>query len=124
MDENKKDYEIAFLLKSPEALKELSGALKSQGAELVYESPLKEAALSYPIKKHNSAQFGFFHFQSNPESIAKMKEALGLSQNVLRFLIVTPPVKMASAQPRQERKPAAPVMSNEMLEGKLEEMLK
>lgn len=124
MEENKKDYEIAFLLKSPEALKELSGALKSKGAEIVYESPLKEVSLSYPIKKHVSAQFGFYHFKASPEAVSGLKADLGLSQSVLRFMIITPPVKIASVQPRPERKPMAPVMSNEMLEGKLEEMLK
>ncbi len=125
-EENKKDYEISFLLPSVDSAKELPGLFSQHQAEIFYQSPLAEVKLAYPIKKHASAQFGFYHFRSAPETIQKLKDALLLNQNLLRFMVVTPPVKLLSAvsPQRQERKPVAPVMSNEMLEGKLEEMLK
>lgn len=128
-DENKKDYEIAFLLPSADSAKELGAFFAQHQAEIFHQSLLTEIRLSYPIKKHTSAQFGFYHFRTSPEAIQTLKEDLLLNQNLLRFMIVTPPVKLpaaASSQQRQgqDRKPVAPVMSNEMLEGKLEEMLK
>ena len=124
-NENQKDYEIAFALVSPETAKELENVLTQQGAEIFYKSPVAEIRLAYPIKKHASAQFGFYYFKANGDAISKIKEALNLNPNVLRFLIVTPPVKLAGVVPqsRPERKPT-PLVSNEMLEGKLEEMLK
>lgn len=125
-DNNLKDYEIAFLLTSSDSAKELAGFFTQHQAEIFHQPPLTEVRLSYPIKKHVSAQFGFYHFRTSPEVIQKLKDGLVLNQSVLRFMIVTPPVKLpaAASQQRQERKPAAPVISNEMLEGKLEEMLK
>lgn len=120
-----KDYEIAFMLASAEAAKELGDVLTRHGAEVFHQSPLTELNLAYPIKKHASAQFGFCYFKSDPEAIVKIKGALNLNPNVLRSMIITPPVKLAGLVPqsRPERKPT-PMVSNEMLEGKLEEMLK
>ena len=124
--ETKKDYEIAFILSKAEAAKSLADVLVAQGAEITYQSPVKETALAYPVKKYSSAQFGFNHFQADGEAIAKIKAALTLTQDVLRFIIITPPVKMASAtsQQKPERKATAPIVSNEALSEKLEEILK
>ena len=124
MDENKKDYEIAFALTSQEAVGELVDVLSQNEAEVLYQSPVAEVKLAYNIKKHSSAQFGFYQFRAGVEAIEKIKKALGLNPKVLRFLIITPPVKLAGIQPRPERKQPTPIISNEMLEGKLEEMLK
>lgn len=119
-----KDYEIAFALISQEAAKEVVDALSQHQAEVFYQSPLVDLRLAYTIKKHASAQFGFCQFKASPETIEKINNVLGLNPNVLRFLIVTPPGKLASnAQPRQERK-LAPVLSNEAIEQKIEEILK
>lgn len=123
-EENKKDYEMAFVLTAPEAAKELADVLVQHQAEIFHQSPLAEARLAYPIKKHASGQFGFYQFRAQPEAINKMRETLLLNPNILRFIIINPPVKIESAPERQERKPVAPIVSNEMLEEKLEEILK
>ena len=124
-DENKKEYEIGFILKNSEAEKELAGVLTQQEAEVTYKSPVTEVRLAYPIKKHQTAQFGFYYFKANPEVISKLNQVLGLNQNVLRFIIVTPPVKTQQQTAyRQEKKAPAPIVSNEALSEKLEEILK
>lgn len=123
-EENKKDYEIAFVLISQEAAKEVVDILSQHQAEVFYQSPLVDLKLAYPIKKHVSAQFGFFQFRAGADVIEKIKNVLALNPNVLRSLIITPPGKLVSnAQPRQERKPA-PILSNEALEQTIEEILK
>lgn len=127
MEEGKKSYEISFLLTGPEVEKELAGVLSQQGAEMIYQKPPTETRLAYPIKKNLSAQFGFYHFKLSPENVTKVKEALALNEKVLRFLIINPPVKLApSGVQRYEKKPAAaaPMLSNAVLEEKLEEILK
>ncbi|KKU77186.1 MAG: 30S ribosomal protein S6 [Parcubacteria group bacterium GW2011_GWA2_47_8b] len=125
-DESQKEYEIAFLLSSLEAEKDLEGALRQNHAEFTYQKSATEQHLAYPIKKHNSAYFGFYNFKTEPANIKLIKDALALNANVLRFMIITPPVKIASAAPqaRPEKKPAAAVVSNQALEEKLEEILK
>lgn len=123
-DENKKEYEIGFVLKSLEAEKEVAAALSQQEAEVTYKSPVTETRLAYPIQKHQVAQFGFYHFNASPEAIVKLNKALGLNQNVLRFLIITPPAKANQQTQRPEKKAPAPIVSNEALSEKLEEILK
>jgi ribosomal protein S6 len=133
MEETKKEYEISFLLASPEAEKGLADILAKNGAEVFYKKPAVELRLAYKIKKHVSAYFGFYHFRANADVIKSLSDALTLAAGVIRFLIITPPVKLASeptqqqpasAPARAERKPSAPILSNEALSEKLEEILK
>ena len=124
MDEEKRDYEIAFLLDSLEAEKELADVLRGYGAEFLHQKSAADTKLAYPIKKHASALFGFYQFRMNPESIKPIKETLILNQKVLRFLIITPPLKAApQGGARPDKKPPQ-ILSNEALEEKLEEILK
>lgn len=133
MDEqNKKEYEISFLLTSAEAEKEFANTLTKLGVELFFQKPAASIALAYKIKRHASAFFGYYHFRATPDVITQIKETLNLAPNVLRFLIVTPPVKPMMEQSgdrvsRVEKKaaaPSSPILSNEALSEKLEEILK
>lgn len=130
MSEESKNYEISFLLLKEEAQAEVEKVLVGAGAETIYKNPLAQMHLAYPIKKQTSAYFGFMHFKAMPDRIAQIKSELSLKPDVLRFLIVTPP--FALKQPEKKRLapqpilevPAAPILSNEELEQKLEEILK
>lgn len=130
MPEEAKNYEISFLLLKEEAQAEVEKTLVGAGAETVYKNPLAQARLAYPIRKQTSAYFGFMHFKAMPDRISQIKSELGLKPDVLRFLIVTPPFTLK--QPERKRLapqpvlevPSAPVLSNEELEQKLEEILK
>ena len=130
--ENKKEYEISFLLDSAEAEKDFAATLGKLGAEVFFQKPATSMPLAYKIKRHSSAFFGYYHFRAMPEVILRIKETLNLAPNVLRFLIITPPVKAMTEQTdRQARgvdkkSPAAAprMLSNEALSEKLEEILK
>ena len=133
-DETKKEYEISFLLATPEGEKELNGILAKLGAEVFFQKPASSIQLAYKIQRHSSAMFGYYHFRATPAVIKEMKDALNLATGVLRFLILTPPVKMPVATTEQvergatrvEKKPVAEsrMLSNEALSEKLEEILK
>ena len=129
--ELKKDYELSYLLSVAEAAGDLASILSNHQATPYYQSQLNSGKLMYPIKKQLTAFLGFCHFYALPEDIKKIKDALALTPSVLRFLIVTQPIKSTSRQGRPavrlpESKPEQPAasLSNEALEQKLEEILK
>lgn|SRR3989344_1152274 len=128
-----KDYEISFLLRTPEAIGAVDKILTTAKAEVFERGSVKDIRLSYPIKKQELAYFGFYCFRALPEVLQKIREELILENGVLRFLIITPPVKKSEAGffSRPDKKPIAhaplpqpQVLSNEALEEKLEEILK
>lgn len=124
------DYELAFLLTGAEAFINVAQIVRKYGAEIVYESPINQIKLAYPIKKQTSAFFGFCNFRGPRAAIKKISGDLALNSALVRFLVITPPMKPTHRETRPERphepgteKPA-PVLSNEALEQKLEEILK
>ncbi len=138
---DKKEYEISFMLSEEGVALEIDGAIKAVGGEITTPSSVAMIRLAYPIKKQENAYFGFIHFKVMPEGIAKLKDALSLNTKILRFLIITPPVKVVTRDaamgpraprpksdavaPKPEAAPAeTPILSNEGLEKKLEEILK
>lgn len=146
--DDKKEYEIAFVLATEDAEGEIGKTIAANGMEVTGKGPVAALKLAYPIKKHVSGFFGYCWFSGMPSDVKKIKETLALQPNVLRFLIVTPPVKPAARDSRGERlrdhsaapkpgQPAVPqekpaeqpapapeALSNELLEKKLEEILK
>ena len=137
----KRDYELSFLLKMPEAETEIADVLSQHQLEIFEKGPVSEIKLAYPIKKQNSAYFGFCYFRGQPEDAQKVSESLLLKPSVLRYLLITPPVQSKpdisrrAPRPSVPVKPAAPaemdvkpprqeILSNELLEEKLEEILK
>lgn len=141
LDEDKKEYEISFMLTEEGVAAEVDAAIKAIGGEIITPSTVATIRLAYPIKKHENAYFGFIHFSVMPGEVSKLKDALSLNAKVLRSLIITPPVKAVPRDavtglraPRQKTAPTAPktepapvespVLSNEGLEKKLEEILK
>jgi ribosomal protein S6 len=129
MDENqRKSYEISYLLNPNEGTDLMSNLLKDMGLEIINDGGVTEIRLAYPIKKETRANFGYLHFGAEPEVVNKLRDSLQLNVNVLRFLIVTPPfVKIQSrreegnyrVKPAEE---ARPEISNSSLEEKLEEI--
>lgn len=129
MDENqRKSYEISYLLNPNEGSDLMSSIIKDMGLEIISEGGVTEMRLAYPVKKETRANFGYLHFGAEPEVINKLRDSLQLNTNVLRFLIVTPPfVKTPSrreegnyrVRPVEEVRPE---ISNSSLEEKLEEI--
>lgn len=135
-DVEQKDYELAFLVKNEE---DTSGILKlvSQHKIGVHsEGPLKKISLAYPIKHQSQAFFGFFRLFGEPARAKLLEHDLRSSQAVMRFLLIVLPSQKAVVEEMARRsapkvtarrfigapeKP--PVLSNEALEKKIEEML-
>ena len=91
MSENKKDYEISYL-----ALNENGGPLSlnlisQHGGEIkAVPAPLfKKINFAYRIKKLKEGYFGCLEFSASPDSVALIKHDLGLSDLILRSLIIT-----------------------------------
>lgn len=135
MSEDQKTYEVGYLLISPEAEQELARVLEQNKAGVMSVGKLSEIKLAYPIKKHQSALFGFAKFSAMPESIAPIKASLSLNSGVLRFLIISFIPLKPSADQATEKVKSEPeiknkevkvpeILSNEALEKKLEEILK
>jgi len=131
----KRKYEIAIVLKTENALV-ISQSLTNRGFSVLTENPLEKVQLAYPIKKENYAFFSFAHFEGDPAAIKDLKNDLKLNPEVLRYLIITPPFikkpawrKSAPTRLQEETRfvpPSAeePILTNEALEKKIEEILK
>jgi small subunit ribosomal protein S6 len=120
--ENKKEYEMSYLLSAeiPEEkldseAAELKSVIIKNGAEVTQIDPLEKRRLAYPIKKQNQAYFGIVYFNIDKDELDKIKKALTLQKKVLRFLILNKAIK-----PKPSAAPA-PVQS---FDQKLESILK
>lgn len=136
-------YEITFILQQedPSEVRQILG--KNQ-AEIVGGKDLEKIRLAYPIQKQKFGFLGTFRFGADPDSIRGMLSDLKLEKSVIRYMIskagtetVAPSgerERKTSLQPRESRdekvpvmdrarKPAAPVLTNEELEKKIEEIL-
>lgn len=146
-NKDQKQYEISFLAVSEKGKDEILKTLQKFQGAVSFESPAGRLNLSYQIKRQKSAFFGYFHFSALTEAIKKISEDLKLNAEILRFLIITPPIaKQAPMSQRARmriRRVALPkeakeelkkaeivkseiksVLTNEELEKKLEEILK
>lgn len=149
---DRKEYEIAYVAATEDGAVEVLRELAALGCAVLGKGPLAATKLAYPVKKHTTGHFGYVWFTAMAEDVKKLHDALAFKPGILRFLIVTPPVKATVRENRAPRergmqpKPAAseapkeaPVseprpqltpmrvpeaLSNELLEKKLEEILK
>ncbi|MEK7115132.1 MAG: 30S ribosomal protein S6 [Patescibacteria group bacterium] len=137
-----KDYEVSFLGLTENTAQEVADILAKYKARVLVAGPVKQIELAYTIKKHKTAFFAYFQFQSLPEAIKPLSDELSMKTDISRFLVVTPPIKKAiernrekpfdatqdkskETEPRAEEKisRAPEILSNELLEQKLEEIL-
>jgi len=139
--EEKKDYEISFLVEKKGDEASVEETIVQHGAEIIKRSEVVETKLAYPIKKLKIAHFGFFHFKAFPDMADKLAAALILNPAVLRSLLITPPVVKSEGRrmirrdsgdsrpvENNESRPVKPapknILTNKDLEDKLEEILK
>ena len=143
----KRKYELAFVLKT-EDISVVAKLLANGGFAVLTENPLEKIQLAYPIKKEDYAFFGYCHFEGDPAAIKNLRADLRLSPEVLRYLLITPPFikKPAWRKSEPDKSPeetkfnlpadkqarfadrqsqlAEPILTNEALEKKIEEILK
>lgn len=144
-DIDKKEYEIAVLLKSEGDLANVLTLVGQHGGELSSETKSRNLALAYEIKKQKDAVFAYCNFKAFPDQVKELEHDLNNRQDVLRFLLIaSPPAaeKMAPAMgalrrgrrpmrssgpssapgAEPQKQPSKP-LSNEALEKKIEEIL-
>lgn len=143
MDEQvKKVYEVSFLARSEDGASAMVGHLVSAGAEIVNEGSLNKMKLAYPIEKEESAYFGCITCSIPTEMVSKIHDAVRLDKEIIRLMILTPNVikenagsrkaPQTSESPKGTGRPKTSnteveekaALSNELLEEKLEEILK
>lgn len=125
----KKQYELAILLDNETNESVVADFLAKNQAEVYQKDNVRTINLAYPIKKHTSASLVVYYFYSLPGNVEKIGSELRLHPNVLRSLLVTPPIQK-SQKPSQDNHPPIDIkpprtesVSNEMLEETLEKIL-
>ncbi|MDO8515938.1 MAG: 30S ribosomal protein S6 [bacterium] len=130
-----KEYELAFVLKSEEAAQAVSRVLAAHEAKVTFQSPVNRITLAYKIKKITAAFFGYVTFTAEPNVVLQIDRDLKTSADVMRVLMITPPIGKQKARtmfsPRRPFlrpsgdivKSVAQPISNEALEKKLEEIM-
>jgi ribosomal protein S6 len=146
-EKDKKEYELALLLKSEDNVAGVLKLVAQHNGEGATEPRAKRLQLSYEIKKHNEAVFVYFTFKAFGDDIKALEHDLNTHADVLRFMVIASPAPaertaISAMPPREERRSrsaapySAPVvpseaprptsskpLSNEALEKKIEEIL-
>lgn len=95
MEKESKTYEINYLLtpllpedKVGDDVFALRKAIEDNNGLVIGEDQVKMQRLAYPIKKFDTAYFGWFRFTANPDSLEKIKNTAEKNANVLRLLAI------------------------------------
>jgi ribosomal protein S6 len=147
-EKDKKEYELALLLKSEDNLAGVIALVGTHNAEALSEPRAKRLQLAYEIKKHTEAVFVYFTFKMFGDDMKALEHELNTHADVLRFMVIASPAPAertatSAMPPREERRqrssapysapaaapsetprpaPSKP-LSNEALEKKIEEIL-
>jgi len=143
-EKDKKEYELAVLVKDENDLAGIRTLLSRHGAEDISEPRAKRLGLAYEIKGITEAVFASMTFKAFGDGVKELEHDLGVRPDVVRSLVIkVPPVSTRplpvgvlpeAPRPRPARpafpsesrpdRPAPPrPLSNEALEKKIEEIL-
>jgi small subunit ribosomal protein S6 len=98
-EQEKKLYEMAFLMPANFELKEieeyltqLKTKIQNLGGEITAEPSAQKRKLAYLIKRQSQAYFIFLRFRSLPDKISELNKDLRLDSKLLRyvFIAITP----------------------------------
>ena len=92
MNEERKNYEIAFLVKSEEDQEGIRKILRNFQLPVIDGDRISKIKLAYPIKKENFAYSGYLHFSGSPQDIGNLTESLKNEPKILRFSVITQPI--------------------------------
>lgn len=145
MDQDTKNYEIAYLLSPtiPEeellmSVNTLSALIEEQKGTVKHVQNPRKQKLSYPIHKERNVYFGWTTFRLAPDSVTALEKRLKTNTQILRYLIVeeetrlkTPLFRIPTIKSAGQKSPAIPREANkteekldlEALDKKLEEIL-
>lgn len=90
-----KHYEVLFILKPTLTEEEVSAKvdfvkeiLTKNGGEIESVVPMGTRKLAYVIKKHERGTYFVIYFKAPTTLIAELQRVLGISEEIIRFLIV------------------------------------
>ncbi len=131
-------YEISFILKEEDA-SSIKKVFSSYEVEVPALQELRKIRLAYPIKKSEYGFLGYFTFETSPENLEKIFKDLKLKEDLFRYMVTKPGEKETEVKEGRRVTQAAapyskktdepkrhpdPVLTNEELEKKIEEILK
>lgn len=67
---------------------EITALLKSMGAQVLREENLGKIRLAYPIKSQHHGSYLLVHFDAEPSVISELNRKLGLTDSILRHLLL------------------------------------
>lgn len=112
---DKRMYEAMFVVEPqaastrwPEVAKEIETVLVRHGGSIVRMDKWDERKLAYPIKKRARAGYALCYFEASPAAIVKIRAEYGLSETLLRHLILAFEGKLKEPkEAKPEPEPAA-----------------
>lgn len=110
-----KEYELTVLIhpdlevdiEAP--LTKLRKLIKSVGGEISKEDNWGKKRLAYRIKNEDFAVYVYFDLSLPPEALLKISNTLNITDEVLRYLLVTVDVKARKALEEAKTNASAPV---------------
>ncbi|PJE75579.1 30S ribosomal protein S6 [Candidatus Uhrbacteria bacterium CG10_big_fil_rev_8_21_14_0_10_48_11] len=104
-----KRYELLYILPAtlteeettPIATK-VTELLQQNGCQISQEVAMEKRHLAYPIKQQRYGYYRLVEFSAEPEVTAKLNDALRLSQEILRHIIVEKPIKSQVTLDREQ----------------------
>ena len=125
-----KEYELAYLLTSDITenkidfeISELKNFIAKNGGDVILANQPEKKRLAYPVKKQNFAFFGVIYFNSDTESLDKIKKALVFYKKVLRYLLLNKETKIKPISLNLESQPAKTESPAQSFEQRLENLL-
>src|SRR5687767_8906345 len=102
----KRIYELTLLLPEDTSEKEVKTVvdefLGKSGGEVKSFDFWGKKDLSYPIKKKNKANYGFFELSLMPSEAVELSNRLKLNEKVMRYLLVIKSTKEAEAKSKKK----------------------
>jgi small subunit ribosomal protein S6 len=83
-----KTYEITYITKEDAKDKAVKEMIESSLGKIVSASSLGEKQFAYPIKKETKGFYTTAVFEIEPEKLSELNKKLGLSEEILRHLII------------------------------------
>ncbi len=108
MDEKeKKEYELAVLVKNEGDLAPVVTLVRQHNGEILTEPRAKKLALAYEIKKNKEAIFAYCTFRAETSDAKNLERDLNTKAEVMRSLIIASPPPPESRGRRPAEAPGA-----------------
>lgn len=103
-------YELTYIVpmsyttdELPEINKKISEALKGFGAKIARETAMGKLKFAYPLNKLSHGYYQVVEFDMEPAQIAEVNRTLGLTNEIVRYLLVTKRIKSEEELAAEQR---------------------